>query len=151
MATIHSTSRQALARSYGIGLRARTSSRALISPPTPSSGTSLSTSSAEWSHTPRHSLQREYMPCSSFRSLTVYGTGERRFHSTNAAIAEGEQEMENDIEQDLYEGQRLMSEEQDLAGPTGQQGSVTASDEYHTMMLEGDKTLESVCNLLMLS
>lgn len=59
--------------------------------------------------------------------------------------------MENDIEQDLYEGQRLMSEEQDLAGPTGQQGSVTASDEYHTMMLEGDKTLESVCNLLMLS
>jgi hypothetical protein len=145
MAAIHSTSRQALARSYGIGLRARTSSRALISAPLPPSGTSVSTSSTEWSFTPRRSMQRESLPSASLRSLAVCRNGGRRFASTNAAVAEREQESENEIEQDGFDAERVMTGEQNLAELAELKGSVSGTDEAHSMMPHDNMPSESVC------
>ncbi|KAJ9092034.1 hypothetical protein QFC21_007014 [Naganishia friedmannii] len=141
MAAIHSTSRQTLTRSYGIGLRARTSSRALIPAPTPSSATFLSTSSG-WSYTCPRSLQKESISIASIRSLPVCATGGRRLHSTNAAVAEREQETENEIEQG-YDGEQVMSGEQDVVEPIFQRASASATDQLSEMVPKADRARES--------
>ncbi|KAJ9108106.1 hypothetical protein QFC19_002571 [Naganishia cerealis] len=124
MAAIQSASRQTLARSYGIGLRARTSSRGLI-PKTPP----LKTFSVQ----SNDSFCRTLLGVSSSRGPLKYlpacTASGRRLRSTNAAIVEQEQETENEIEQDLYGEERITAGAQGQAEGVQQEACILIASE----------------------
>ncbi|KAJ9121169.1 hypothetical protein QFC24_004843 [Naganishia onofrii] len=88
-------------------------------------------------------MQRESLSSASLRSLAVCRNGGRRFASTNAAVAEREQESENEIEQDGFDAERVMTGEQNLAELAELKGSVSGTDEAHSMMPHDNMPSES--------
>jgi hypothetical protein len=132
MVNLHPTSRQTLTRSFGIGLRARTSSR--TSP--------IATQTASTGSLSPLRIAPRVAPhvCPAFSYPISLRS---RFGSTNAALAAKEQDVEDQYAQDSEEAETIPAAGADMDSQ-GQGGAQTGSNRSTDVF--NDQTSASVCS-----